>query len=125
MTGQDVYATSDGPNRRRALQQSRAWIEVLADRLHWPDGARDACIRLENTHPGWFVAWLNANTFPGFERPAGFWAVFDEGVHHVDILEADPVVVEQKMIDGPPEHEWGRGGCAWCRAHIGQHRVRI
>lgn len=119
-----VYAASDGPKRRRALAQSRAWLEVLSERLHWPDGARDTCIRLERDHPGWYVAWLNENTIKGFEQPAGFWAVLDEGPHRVEILDPDPVALEQKMAE-VPEHDYSVHGCTWCLAHLGQHRVQI
>jgi hypothetical protein len=47
---------------------------LLAERLHWPQGALEECERLDQAHPGWSVVWRPENTVPGFELAAGFYA---------------------------------------------------
>lgn len=47
---------------------------ILAERLHWPDGALRACWELENRFPGWHVSWMRDWPVEGFERTAGFYA---------------------------------------------------
>lgn len=37
--------------------------EVLAERLHWPDGSVDVCRDLEIGHPAWMV-WFNTGGIP-------------------------------------------------------------
>jgi len=62
---------SDEPMSRRNLR-------LIAERSGWPPGALETCLRLEGEHPGWRVGWLRENTYPGFERPAGWLASTEE-----------------------------------------------
>jgi hypothetical protein len=32
-------------------------LRLIAERLHWPDGAADACLNLEADYPRWTVFW--------------------------------------------------------------------
>ena len=48
--------------------------QVLAQRLGWPAGALEACEAIELQHPDWHPSYCQANTTPGFESPAGFYA---------------------------------------------------
>lgn len=64
----DVWAWPLGPqlgwhNRR-----------VIADRIGWPEGALEACEAIERVNPDWSPWWQAANTIPGWEAPAGFYA---------------------------------------------------
>lgn len=49
---------------------------LIADRLHWPDGAVGECERLELEFPSmevcWFSRWRSEN--PAFNREEGFYA---------------------------------------------------
>ncbi|MCM4083025.1 hypothetical protein [Paractinoplanes hotanensis] len=56
---------SDMPLRNRRL---------LAERLRWPDGALDECLRIEKDRPGFDVCWFREWTVVGFERAEGFHA---------------------------------------------------
>ena len=47
---------------------------LIAERLHWPAGALEACEQLDVTYRGWSFSWRAANTVKGFERPACFYA---------------------------------------------------
>lgn len=55
------------------IRQNR---RLIAERLHWPDGALEACEQLESEHPGFEVAWFgeNRSARPEFNKPAGFYA---------------------------------------------------
>ena len=48
---------------------------VIAERLGWPAGALEACEAIEVEHPNWYPGYRQANTVPGFESPAGFYAI--------------------------------------------------
>ncbi len=49
--------------------------QLLAARLHWPAGALEACEACELDHPDWHPNYSPGNTVPGFESPAGFYAM--------------------------------------------------
>jgi hypothetical protein len=122
----DFYVAARGPKRRPGLARARDHQAILAERLQWPDGTLETCLRLESEHPCWLVAWLGENTVPGYERPAGFWAVLDQGVHSVEAFAADADELVAKMATAPPEHDFSIRGCDWCRTHIGTYgRVRL
>lgn len=78
---------------------------ILAERLDWPDGAVEACERIERERPGWSVWWLGENTCRGFERPAQFTATRDgyDGTQ-VDAADADQLLAA--IDDAPPTHRW-------------------
>lgn len=61
---------------------------LLAERLGWPAGALEACEDVERRFPGWAVFWCRPSACPGFERPAGFWAVHD-GVRRLEVFTPD------------------------------------
>jgi hypothetical protein len=48
--------------------------QIIAERLGWPAGALAACEAIELAHPAWYPNYCQANTIPGFEAPAGFYA---------------------------------------------------
>lgn len=52
---------------------------TLTGRLRWPEGALQACQQVEARHKHWSLWWSRKNVVPGFERPAGFTAVRDDG----------------------------------------------
>lgn len=56
---------------------------LIAERMGWPAGALDECLRLERERPDYEVAWFPEWKTPGFERPAGFyaWSVGDQPLH--------------------------------------------
>lgn len=47
-------------------------MRVLADRLHWPDGALYECERIERIYPEWRAGWMGHCAWN--KRPAGFYA---------------------------------------------------
>jgi hypothetical protein len=47
---------------------------IVAERVGWPDGAVEACERLEREYRGWDVRWLDDWFVKGFERQAGYYA---------------------------------------------------
>ncbi|WP_250029295.1 hypothetical protein [Paractinoplanes maris] len=58
---------------------------LLAERLRWPEGALDECLRIEKDRPGYEVTWFGEWRVPGWEREAGFYAWRTEDkdpVHH-------------------------------------------
>lgn len=86
---------------------------LLAERLRWPDGALEACTRLMNGHPGWYVVWMAENTTPGFERPAQFWAEFKHPFHRTEVTAPTVEAIEALLVD-IPDHDWSVHGCDWC-----------
>ncbi|MCY1141395.1 hypothetical protein OWR29_25635 [Actinoplanes sp. Pm04-4] len=65
---------------------------VLAERLRWPAGALEECLRVEKDRPGYNVSWFREWTVPGFERAEGFYAWRTE--------DKDP------LYHGKRRHEW-------------------
>jgi hypothetical protein len=94
---------------------------ILADRQHWPEGALQACVDLEDHNPGWYVSWLSENVTSGFERPAGFWATYDDpgGHHDAEAFDTDAGKLGERIAEVPP-HDYDLKGCAWCYAHPGR-----
>jgi hypothetical protein len=43
--------------------------ELVAERLGWPDGAIEACRKVEAAHPGWY-SWWSPNPWPPRDGPA-------------------------------------------------------
>jgi hypothetical protein len=104
-----------------ALRRSNQ--RILAERLHWPNGAVQACQELEDRHPGWYLTWYAT---PGWKRPAGFCATNGDARHQVEIFRESARELEEAMELGPPEHDYSLRGCAWCLGHLGgRRRVRI
>lgn len=97
---------------------------IIAQRTRWPEGALQECWELEDRLPGWHVAWLHENLIPGFERPAGYWAVLEVGMHEADIFRTDLADLERVMESVPLEHDYSVRGCTWCMAN-GTHRVKL
>jgi hypothetical protein len=95
---------------------------LIAERLGRPDGVLQACWELEDRHPGWEVSWLPESATPGFERPAGFYASCRTGAHAVGVLKAyAPTAAElEPLLEEVPKHDYGAGGCGWCRARMWQ-----
>jgi hypothetical protein len=120
----DVYADAQGPKRRPGLALARANQKLFAERLRWPPGALAACWDLERKFRGWHVSWLPVNRIAGFERPAGFWATWDD-FHHAEVFREDPEAVAERLTVGVPDHEFGKRGCPWCLAHVGTRRVKL
>jgi hypothetical protein len=46
---------------------------ILAERLHWPDGAVGDCEKIDRMHPGWHTSWRREFG----DKPAGFYAFHD------------------------------------------------
>jgi hypothetical protein len=120
-----LYPPYGGPKRRPGLALARKNQALFAERFHWPDGALEACRKLEDRFPGWYVSWLPENTIAGFERPAGFWAVHDGSMHRVEALRPTARELAKVMADGPPEHDYSLRGCDWCLDHLGAGRVKL
>lgn len=103
---------------------------LLAERLGWPEGALQACWELEDRHPGWHVSWMGENVTPGWERPAGFWAVNDSVAQHaVEAFRVDVRELEEVLADEPPPHVYGTSShmrwCDWCLAHPASRPVKL
>lgn len=120
-THQDAIAAAH--DWREDERERLAWNnrQILADRLHWPDGALQACERIERDHPDWSISWLRENTISGFERPAGYRAV--RGGFHSCVVSAATAEELVRAIEGAPpaEHSWE--GCEVCIAR-GEQRIR-
>jgi hypothetical protein len=88
------------------LAMKRNNQRLIAERTGWPDGALQACADLEDRHPGWHVSWMNENTTPGWERPAGFYASNPSRGHAVTKNEAfAPTAAElEPLLVEVPEH---------------------
>jgi hypothetical protein len=97
---------------------SRRNQKLMSDRCGWPEGALLACWRLQHRHPGWHVSWMPENVTPGFEHPAGFWAVYDHHVHRTEAFSPSADELESLLV-GVPDHDWSVRGCAWCIARLG------
>lgn len=98
------------------LARKRNNQRIIAEALHWPDGALQACADLEDRHPGWGVSWMHENTTPGFERAAGFYATCEHYTHRVEVNAATAAELES-LLD-VPEHDYSVKGCAWCLARL-------
>lgn len=61
--------TGDPPEVLRERNQ-----RLIAERTGWPEGALEACRRIETEFPAWSVGWAPENKCPGFECPTGFHA---------------------------------------------------
>jgi hypothetical protein len=57
-------------------EMNRRGRRMIAERLHWPAGAVEACEHLEATHPGFSVSWFEQwrSAVKVFNREAGFYA---------------------------------------------------
>lgn len=112
--------TPSGPIWPSDVARKRNNRRLIAERTGWPEGALQACADLEDRHPGWHVSWMNENTTPGWERPAGFYATHRGGLHAVGPIEAyaataadlEPLLVEV------PGHDHSVRGCDWCLARL-------
>ena len=51
---------------------------LAAYRNHWPDGALEACEKLDAEHPGWSIGYRHVWR----EHPAGFYALHDGHEHN-------------------------------------------
>lgn len=115
---------------------------IIAERMHWPDGALEACETIERQYPAWYPNWRPANTIKGFEAPAGYYAVRrdrrrDErpayGADPAALLAAIKAVVSRcprchTRYPVPPgsdlwPHEAPTGGR--CDVHWSQHTAEV
>lgn len=102
------------------LERKRNNQRILAEAQRWPEGVLQACADLEDRHPGWHVSWMNANTTPGWERPAGFYASYnDHAGHHEKAYAPDAEGMEPLLVEVPP-HDSSVHGCDWCWSRIGR-----
>lgn len=77
------------PRQRRVKRPDGAMVmrnrRLIAERLRWPAGALDECLRLERECPGFEVAWFGEWKVadPVWCRAEGFYAWFagDEPLH--------------------------------------------
>jgi len=99
------------------LARRRNNQRLIAERTGWPTGALEACVELEDRHPGWFVHWMPENTAPGFERPAGFDAEFDHVEHRTRVSGPTVEAIEPLLVE-VPDHDYSVRGCEWCRARF-------
>jgi hypothetical protein len=79
---------------------------VMAERIGWPDGALEACDKLEAAYPDWIVGWQRESTITGFARPAGFYASrWSRRYNEPSAYGEDPldlaVAIETWMWQGP------------------------
>lgn len=63
--------STDIPPGPELLRHNR---RVMAERIGWPDGAVEACDKLQDAYPGWNPGWQPESTIRGFEHPAGYFA---------------------------------------------------
>lgn len=54
---------------------------LIAERADWPDGAVEACEKIEDEYPEWVIWWAPENPAKGFEHDAGFFATPAHYVH--------------------------------------------
>lgn len=101
------------------LARKRNNQSLIAQALHWPEGALEACADLEDRHPGWQVCWMAENTAAGFERPAGFYAQYEHPWHKAEVHTATAEELDSLLVD-VPEHDYGVSGCDWCVARLGR-----
>lgn len=126
--------TAPVPKWPSDLVRKRNNQRLLAKRTGWPDGALQACWGLMDRHPGWHVSWMDENTTPGFEHPAGYWATNDSVPQHAaEAFRTDARELEETIAGQPPPHDYGSRSwlrpCAWCQMHpppaIAARRVRL
>ncbi|GGL21584.1 hypothetical protein [Mangrovihabitans endophyticus] len=61
-----------GPLPAPGPELGRRNRRLIAERLHWPDGALEACERIDRCHPGWMSTWAPGGGVEWVER--GFYA---------------------------------------------------
>lgn len=81
--------------------------ELVAERLHWPDGALEACRAIERDYPEWLAYWTRGNYPEPTEQ--GYRAVLRRHNHHVQLLASDPATLRELVGDAqaalPPLRE--------------------
>lgn len=96
-----------GPKRPDGAQLRFRNRRILSGRLRWPAGALEACERIERENPGWAVTYLTANPFPGFERPACYWAVRHlPGDRRHEVYAPDPEALVAEIDSTPRSRSW-------------------
>lgn len=57
---------------------------LVAERLRWPEGALDECLKIQEDRPEYEVTWFGEWRVPGWEREAGYyaWRVGDAPLHN-------------------------------------------
>jgi hypothetical protein len=91
--------------------------KLIAERRDWPEGALQACWGLQHRHRGWDVSWMPENVTPGWERPAGFSAVYDHYAHRTEAFAPTVDEIESLLVE-VPEHDYSVRGCEWCLARL-------
>lgn len=82
--------------------------QIIAERAGWPEGVLEACEETERRFPGWRVWWLAENRYPGWERPACFWAVREAIRGHHEVFAPDAAALEQEILQAPePPEQFG------------------
>jgi hypothetical protein len=100
--GSDVTDKVVPPGRELAWSNRR----LLAESLHWPPDALEACEQIEAAHPAWQVTWMSAYG----RRAAGFYATRDgHGHKERDTHGADPEALAtaiEAVVSCCPECGW-------------------
>lgn len=88
----------DPPGRDLAWKNRR----TIAERLHWPEGALEACEQIEQDHPEWYPNW-SAGGWPIYQEP-GFYALRWNNRERMErpVYGADPEQLAAALKDQPP-----------------------
>lgn len=82
---------------------------VLAERLHWPAGAVEACEQIETEAPGWAVTWAKGGdltwTRPGYYAQPTHWP--RAGMRPF-AYGATPAELRAAISDREPVVRWAR-----------------
>lgn len=89
----------------RQQDMARRNLHLLAERLRFPAGALEVCIRIEDDYPYWWAFWHAESTTPGFERPACFSASRRAPIgRDVTVYAADEVGLREQIENTPDEY---------------------
>lgn len=104
---EDVYAAANGPKRAEGRALFVKNRRKIAEQVPWPDGALEACERLERAYPGWWITWLPTNRIKGFERDPCFWALrMLPADAQYNVYAADPDALELEIKQTPKPWSW-------------------
>ena len=85
---------------------------ILAERLHWPDGAIQACEQIESESPAWRTTWAQGGdltwTKPGFYAHRRQWHINDKKPRWV--YGATPDELRHAISDQEPPDRWSLQG---------------
>lgn len=87
---------------------------IIASRIGWPDGAVEACDKLQDAYPDWIPGWQPASTIPGFEHPAGYFASRHSRRHdEPPAYGADPLELAAAIEGWPWQNAMDYRGRSW------------